>query len=175
MFSNKNKKHFYCKCCTYCTTGSFVTPRVNRNCQLLQLMGWYFDTGTLKIHVKFYMNTNKFCMNTHEFAWKRMNFTWTWINFAWTQINFAWTCMKVDQNFRVCSRYLGHVTSVWNRHPNFCGSVWRPYYSTQNMWSSFTSIIITYTVASTFMPQSLLWKSAIFAMNKYICLWREKG
>ena len=140
------------------------------------------DTGTLKIHVKFYMNTNKFCMNTHEFAWKRMNFTWTrinfaWtqINFAWTQINFAWTCMKVDQNFRVCSRYLGHVTSVWNRHPNFCGSVWRPYYSTQNMWNSFTSIIITYTVASTLMPQPLLWKSAIFAMSKYICLWQEKG
>ena len=104
-----------------------------------------------------------------------VNFTWTWINFAWTRINFAWTRMKVDQNFRVCSRYLGHVTSVWKRYPNFCGGVWRPYYSTQNMWNSFTSIIITYTVVSTFMPQPLLWKSAIFAMNKYICLWREKG
>ena len=168
MFSNNNKKHFYCKCCTYCITGSFVTPRVNWNCQLLQLMGWYFDTGTLQIHVKFYVNTNKFWVNMHEFAWKCMNFMWTWINFAWTR-------MKVDQNFKVCSRYLGHVTSVWNRHPNFCGSVWRPYYSTQSMWNSFTSIINTYTVASTFMPQPLLWKSAIFAMNKYICLWREKG
>ena len=74
---------------------------------------------------EFCMNMNKLCMNTHKFAWTRM---------------------KVDQNFRVGSRYLGHVTSVWKRHPNFCGSVWRPYYSTQNMWSSFTSIIITYTV-----------------------------
>ena len=37
--------------------------------------GLVFDTGTLKIHVKFYMNTNKFCMNMHEFAWKHMNFT----------------------------------------------------------------------------------------------------
>ena len=93
------------------------------------------------------------------------------------QVSFGihtWTHMKVDQNLRVCSRYLGHVTSVWNRHPNFCGSVWRPYYSIRNMWSSFTSIIITYTVASTFMPQPLLWKSAIFAMNKYICLRWEK-
>ena len=129
-----------------------LLPWMNQNCQLLQLMGCYFDTGTLKIHVKFYMNTNKFCMNMNKL------------------------CMNMhDQNFRVCSRYLGHVASVWNRHPNFCGSVWRPYHSTQNMWSSFTSIIITYTVASTFIPQPLLWKSAIFAMNKYICLWREKG
>ena len=175
MFSNNNKKHFYCKCCTYCTTGSFVTPRVNQNCQFLQLVLQIFMHKIYMNTKKIYMNTNKFCMNTHEFAWKRMNFTWTRINFAWTWVNFAWTRMKVYQNFRVCSRYLGHVTSVWNRHPNFCGSVWRPYYSTQNMWSSFTSIIITYTVASTFMPQPLLWKSAIFAMNKYICLWREKG
>ena len=137
--------------------------------KIVSFYNWYFKYSW------FTMNTNKFCMNMHEFAWKRMNFTWTRINFAWTRVNFAWTRMKVYQNFRVCSRYLGHVTSVWNRHPNFCGSVWRPYYSTQNMWSSFTSIIITYTVASTFMPQPLLWKSAIFAMNKYICLWREKG
>ena len=136
----------------------------------LVLWYWYFENLCKILH-----EHNKFCMNMHEFAWKCMNFTWTQINFAWTWINFAWTRMKVDQNFRVCSRYLGHVTSVWNRHPNFCGSIWRPYYSTQNMWSSFTSIIITYTVASTFMPQPLLWKSAIFAMNKYICLWREKG
>ena len=122
--------------------------------------------GTLILVLRIFMH--KFCINTHKFAWTYINFTWTWIN-------FAWTCMKVDQNFRVCSRYLGHVTSIWNRHPNFCGSVWRPYYSTQNMWNSFTSVINTYTVASTFMPQPLLWKSAIFAMNKYICLWREKG
>ena len=115
--------------------------------------------GTLILVLRILMH--KFCMNTHKHTW--------------TRINFAWTCMKVDENFRVSSRYLGHVTSVWNRHPNFCGSVWRPYYSTQNMWNSFTSIINTYTVASTFMPKPLLWKSAIFAMNKYICLWREKG
>ena len=130
----------------------------------LVLWYWYFKYSC----INFWMNTNKFCMNMYEFAWKCMNFTWT-------PINFAWTCMKVDQDFRVCSRYLGHVTSVWNRHRNFCGSVWRPYYSTQNMWNSITSIIITYTVASTFMPQPLLWKSVIFAMNKYICLWQEKG
>ena len=134
----------------------YPPPPVNQNCQLLQLMA-----GTLILVLqifmhKFCMNMNKLCMNMHEFAWKHMNFTWTWINFAWTWINFPWTGMKVDQNFRVCSRYLGHVTSVWKRHPNFCGSVWRPYYSTQNMWNSFTSIIITYTVASTFMPQPLL-------------------
>ena len=152
-----------------------LAPQVNQNCQFLQLVLQIFMHKIYMNTKKIYMNTNKFCMNTHEFAWKRMNFTWTQINFAWTWVNFAWTRMKVDQNFRVCSRYLGHVTSVWNRHPNFCGSVWRPYYSTQNMWSPFTSIIITYTVASTFMPQPLLWKSAIFAMNKYICLWREKG
>ena len=164
MFSNNNKKHFYYKCCTYCTTGSFVTPpppRVNQNCQFLQLELQMFMLkiymNTRKIYMKtnkFYMNMNKFCMNTSKLC---MNMHESW------------------SNFRVCSRYLGHVTSVWNRFPNFCGSVWRPYYSTQNMWSSFTSIIITYTVASTFMPQPLLWKSAIFAMNKYICLWREKG
>ena len=133
----------------------------------LVLWYWYFEYS---------------CMN---FAWTRINFAWICMNMhefcmntnkhTWTHMNFAWTHMKVDQNFRVCSRYLGHVTSVWNRHPNFCGNVWRPYYSTQNMWNSFTSIINTYTVASTFMPQPLLWKSAIFAMNKYICLWREKG
>ena len=104
-----------------------------------------------------------------------MNFAWTYMNFAWTHMNFTWTRMKVDQTFRVCSRFLGHVTSVWKRHPNFCGSVLTPYYSTQNMWNSFTSIINTYTVASTFMLQPLLWKSVIFAMHKYICLWQEKG
>ena len=159
-----------------------LPPWVNQNCQFLQLVLQIFMhkiyMNTKKIYMntkKIYMNTNKFWMNMHEFAWKRMHFTWTRINFAWTWVNFAWTRMKVDQNFRVCSRYLGHVTSVWNRHPNFCGSIWRPYYSTQNMWSSFTSIIITYTVASTFMPQPLLWKSTIFAMNKYICLWWKKG
>ena len=139
--------------------------------KIVSCYNWWVGTLILVLQIfmhKFCMNMNKFCMNTHEFAWKHTNFTWT-------RINFAWTHMKVDQNLRVCSRCLGHVTSVWNRHPNFCGSVWRPYYSTQNMWNSFTSIIITYTVASTFIPHPLLWKSAIFAMNKYICLWRENS
>ena len=146
----------------------FCYPPPTRSPKIVNCYNWSAGTLILVLQIfmhKFCINTNKFCMNTHEFAWKRMNFTWTWINFAWTRINFAWACMKVDQNFRVCSRYLGHVTSVWNRYPNFYGSVWRPYYSTQNMWNSFTSIIITYTVVSTFMPQPLLWKSAIFAMN----------
>ena len=109
--------------------------------KIVSCYNWWAGTLILVLWIfmhKLYMNMNKFCMNTHEFAW-------TCINFTWTCINFAWTCMKVDQKFRVCSRYLGHVTSVWNRHPNFCGSVWRPYYSTQNMWNSFTSIINTYT------------------------------
>ena len=119
MFSNNNKKHFYCKCCTYCTTGSFVTPRVNQNCQFLQLVLQIFMHKIYMNTKKFYMNTNKSCMNMYEFAWKCMNFTWTRINFVWTRVNFAWTHIKVDQNFRVCSRYLGHVASVWNRHPNF--------------------------------------------------------
>ena len=90
------------------------------------------------------MNTYQFCMN---------------------RCKHGWTRMKVDQNFRVCSRYLGHMTSVWNRHPNFCGSVWRPYYSTQNMWNSFTSIINTYTVASTFMPNPFFEKVQFFPLT----------
>ena len=99
---------------------------VNQICQFLQLVLQIFMhkiyMNTKKIYMntkKIYMNTNKFWMNMHEFAWKCMNFTWTRINFAWTRVNFAWTRMKVDQNFRVCSRYLGHVTSIWNRHPRF--------------------------------------------------------
>ena len=154
-------------CSTIITRNIFIVNAVHtvlqdlllppRSTKIVSFYNWYFKYSCIK------------------FTWTQKKFTWTRINFAWTRVNFAWTRMKVDQNFRVCSRYLGHVTSVWNRHPNFCGSVWRPYYSTQNMWSSFTSIIITYTVASTFMPQPLLWKSAIFAMNKYICLWQEKG
>ena len=142
-----------------------------RSTKIVSCYNWQAGTLILVLWIfmhKFCMNINKLCMNMHEFAW-------THINFTWTRINFAWTRMKVDKNFRVCSRYSGHVTSVWERHPNFCDSVWSPYYSTQNMWNSFTSIINTYTVASTFMPQPLLWKSAIFAMNKYICLWQEKG
>ena len=75
MFSNNNKKHFYCKCCIYCTTGSFVTPRVNQNCQFLQLVLQIFMHKIYMNTKKIYMNTNKFCMNTLEFAWKRMNFT----------------------------------------------------------------------------------------------------
>ena len=112
MFSNNNKKHFYCKCCTYCTTGSFVTPGSTK---IVSCYNWQAGTLILLLWIfmhKFYMKTNKLCMNMHEFVW-------THINFTWTRINFAWTGMKVDKTFRVCSRYLGHVTSVWNRHPNF--------------------------------------------------------
>ena len=96
----------------YCTVlyWSFATPQVNQNCQFLQLVLQIFMHKIYMNTKKIYMNTNKFCINTHEFAWKHMNFTWTWINFPWTRVNFAWTRMKVYQNFRVCRRYLGHVT-----------------------------------------------------------------
>ena len=110
MFSNNNKKHFYCKCCTYCTTGSFVTPRVNWNCQLLQLMGWYFDTGTLQIHVKFYVNMNKFWVNMHEFAWKCMNF-------KWTRINFAWICMNLHEHSWKLIKISGFAVDIWAMWP----------------------------------------------------------
>ena len=133
------------------------------------LVLWY------PISHKIYEGISCVFMCVHAWIFTLHKHAWIHMNFAWTHMNFTWTHMKVDQNFRVCSRFLGHMTSVWNRHPNFCGSVWRSYYSTQNMWNSFTSIINTYTVASIFMPQPLLGKSAIFAMNKYICLWREKG
>ena len=67
----------------------------------LVLWYWYFKYSCINKHTwicmkmhEMCMNMNKLCMNTNK---------------------FALTHMKVDQNFRVCSRYLGHVTSVWNR------------------------------------------------------------
>ena len=108
--------------------------------KIVSCYNWWAGTLILVLWIFMHelcMNMNKFCMNMHTFCINTNKHTWT-------HMNFAWTCMKVDQNFRVCSRYLGHVTSVWNRHSNFCGNVWRPYYSTQNMWNSFASIINTY-------------------------------
>ena len=161
-----NAVHLYYK--IFCYPPLLGQPKVSVTTTDGLVLWWY------SISHKIYEGIS--CVFMHVLA------KWIFMNFAWTCINTHEHTWKFNKNsgfvvdfFRVCSSFLGHVTSVWNRHLNFCGSVRRPYYSTQNMWNSVTSIINTYTVASTFMPQCLLWKSAIFAMNKYICLWREKG
>ena len=142
-----------------------------RSTKIVSYYNWW--AGTLILVLQIFMH--EFCINMHEFAWTHMNFAWTRINMheqAWTLHEHVWKLIQIS----------GFTVDIWAMWPVseistliFCGSIWRPYYSTQNMWNSFTSIINRYIVASTFMPQPLLWKSAFFAMNKYICLWREKG
>ena len=110
MVSNNNKKHSYCKCCTYCTTGSFLPPGSTK---IVSCYNWRAGTLILVLWIFMHelcMNTNKLCMNTHEFAWKCMKFAWTWINtheHAWTLHEHAGKLIKIS----------GFAIDIWAMWP----------------------------------------------------------